>query len=114
MARHLGATITNLYPNENDLADLNTVHESLAERGVAASADGSYGLTTLAAAIYANGWSYDIDRTGGDFRASINQSSGELGQFHAVGLGWSLEAALAFALDKAFALVQHRQALSLR
>lgn len=111
LARHLGATITNPYPNEDDLASLSGVHAVLAEHGVAPAAAGGYDLATLAAAIYARGWSYDIDRAGGDFRASVNQSSGDLGQFHAVGLGWSLEAALAFALEKAFSLAQRRQAL---
>lgn len=114
MTRHPGATITNVYPNETDLAGLQAVHETLAEHGVAPAADGGYNLAALAAAIYAHGWSYDIDRAGGDFRASINQSTGELGQFHAVGLGWSLEAALAFALEKAFELVRQRQALIAR
>jgi len=84
--------------------DLGAVHEALAKHGVG-SADTSYDLTLLAAAVYARGWSYDIDRTGGDFRATINQS-GELGQFRAVGMGWSLEAALAFALARAFKIAQ--------
>lgn len=113
MARYPGAVTTNPYPNEDDLKDLSVAHEALAQHGVDPAATG-YGLSTLAAAIYAHGWSYDIDRTGGDFRATVNQSSGELGQFHAVGMGWSLEVALAFALEKAFTIAQRRESLAIR
>jgi hypothetical protein len=113
LARYPGAITTNPYPNEADLNDLKAVHEALAQYGVV-SADGGYDVSTLAAAIYAHGWSYDIDRAGGDFRASVNQSSGDLGQFHAVGMGWSLEVALAFALEKAFAIAQRRESLATR
>jgi hypothetical protein len=84
----------------------------LADHGVG-SAGTSYDLTVLAAAIYAHGWSYDIDRTGGDFRATINQS-GEAGQLRAVGMGWSLEAALAFALARAFKISQPGESLAAR
>lgn len=111
--RYPGAVTTNPYPNEEDLKDLSAVHEALARHGVEPAETG-YELSTLAAAIYAHGWSYDIDRTGGDFRATVNQSSGELGQFHAVGMGWSLEVALAFALEKAFTITQRRESLAIR
>jgi hypothetical protein len=78
---------------------LKAVIGSLAGHGVASS-DQGYDLSALAAAVYARGWSYSIDRAGGDFRA--------------VGIGWSMEAALAFALDKALKVVERREALVAR
>jgi hypothetical protein len=95
------------------LKDLGAVHEALAQHGVESAGTG-YGLSVLAAAAYARGWSYDIDRIGGDYRATVNQSGGEHGQFHAVGMGWSLEVALAFALEKALTIAQRHESLATR
>jgi hypothetical protein len=111
LARHPGAIATNPYPNEEDLKDLGSAHEVLAQHGVG-SAETGYALSVLAAAIYARGWSYDIDRTGGDFRATVNQSGEDNGRFQTVGMGWSLEAALAFALEKALTIAQRRERLA--
>jgi hypothetical protein len=86
------------------LKDLGAVHETLASHGVG-SVETGFDMTGLAAAVYARGWSYSIDRTGADFRATVAQPSGERDQFRAVGIGWSLEVALAFALAKAFTIV---------
>ena len=77
----------------------------MAAHGVASTETG-YDLSKLAAAVYARGWTYSIDRAGGDFRATVEQSSRDHEQFRAVGIGWTLEAALAFALAKAFQLVK--------
>jgi len=65
-----------------------------------------FDMTELAAAVYARGWTYSIDRTGSDFRATVAQPGGDRDQFRAVGIGWSLEASLAFALAKALTIVQ--------
>jgi len=113
LAHHWGATTTNPYPSEEDLQSLKLVGETLARHGVTSSEQG-YDLSALAAAVYARGWSYSIDRAGGDFRAIIQQSGGEQGQFSAVGIGWSMEAALAFAFDKALKVVDRRESMALR
>ena len=81
--------------------------------GVTTSEHG-YDLSVLAAAVYARGWSYSIDRAGGDYRAIVQQSGGENGQFSAVGIGWSMEATLAFALDKALKVIDRRESLAVR
>jgi hypothetical protein len=56
--------------------------------------------------------SYSIDRQGSDDRATVIQSVRELGQFQAVGTGWTMDAALAFALEKAFKIVRRREDLA--
>jgi hypothetical protein len=76
------------------------------------SSETGYELPVLAAAVYARGWSYNIDRLGSDYRATVSQSSRELGQFQAIGVGWSMEAALAYALEKALKVVQRRASLA--
>ena len=113
LARHLGAIATNPYPNEDDLKILEAARAALAGFGVA-SAESGYDLSALAAAIYARGWSYSIDRTGGDFRAIVAQSGGDHGQFQAMGIGWSMEAALAFALEKALKVDERRESAAIR
>jgi hypothetical protein len=95
------------------LKDLAAVCESLAGRGVAAAGP-AHTISELAAAIYGHKWSYGIDRSGADFRAIIELRGGQLGQLRAIGVAWSMEAALAFALEKAFAIVQRRGAVSNR
>ena len=111
LARHAGATATNLNPSEEEVANLILTHEALIERGIGSAGTG-FEMTVLAAAVYARGWSYNIDRLGSDFRATVSQSSRELGQFQAIGVGWSMEAALAYALEKALAVVQRRQGVA--
>ena len=110
-ARHPGATTTNPYPSEEEVTSLALTHQALVEFGVGSSETG-YAMSILAAAVYARGWSYNIDRLGSDYRATISQSSRELGQFQAIGVGWSMEAALAYALEKALKVVQRRQSVA--
>jgi len=87
-----------------DLAD---TQKALTEFGILSTESG-HDMGQLAAAVYARGWSYNIDRVGSDYRASVLQSSRELGQFQATGVGWTMEAALAYALEKALTIVQRR------
>ena len=87
------------------------MHEALARHGIG-SAGADYAMTVLAAAVYARGWSYDIDRIGSDYRATIHQSGEGQKQFHVAGMGWSLEAALAFALEKALSIARRRESLA--
>src|SRR4051812_12784505 len=93
-AYYAGAMTTDRHPSEEEIGKLASTHEALAGFGVR-SAGTSYDMSVLAAAVYAHGWAYGIDRVGSDYRATVSQSSRELGQFHAVGLGWTMEAALA-------------------
>ncbi len=111
LARHPGATATNPNPSEEEVANLALTHEALVERGVG-SAGTTLEMSVLAAAVYARGLSYNIDRLGSDFRATVSQSSRELGQFQAIGVGWSMEAALAYALEKALSVTQRRQTVA--
>jgi hypothetical protein len=71
-------------------------YQTLTTRGILSDTD-EVDVNRLAAAIYARGWSYSVDRAGSDFRATIDKRD----QTHAVGAGWSVEAAMAFALEKA-------------
>jgi hypothetical protein len=111
LAHHPGATTTDLTPSAEEIAKLALTHVALGALGVGSSAKG-YDMTSLAAAVYARGWTYDIDRVGSDYRATVSQSSRELGQFHAIGFGWSIEAALAYGLEKAFETASRRNALA--
>ena len=112
-SRDPGAIVTNLYPNELDLRALGATHAALTAAGVK-SVTGGYEMAELASAIYAYGWSYSVDRAGGDFRATVEYSSGNADQFRAVGIGWSLESALAIALENALSIIQKRAALAAR
>lgn len=107
LARHPGATTTNPNPSEEEVTNLAQTHQALVELGIGTAGVG-LNMSVLAAAVYARGWSYNIDRLGSDFRATVSQSSRELGQFQAIGVGWSMEAALANALEKALSVVQRR------
>ena len=100
-------------PSDEEANDLALTHEELVGRGIG-SAETGHAMAVLAAAVYARGWSYSIDRLGSDYRATVGQSSRELGQFQAVGFGWTMEAALAYALEKALKLVQRRESLATR
>jgi hypothetical protein len=111
LARHPGATATNPSPSEEEVKDHGTANQALADHGIG-SAGAGYDMSTLAAAVYARGWSYNIDRLGSDYRATVIQSVRELGQFQAVGTAWSMDAALAFALEKAFKIVRRRENLA--
>ena len=59
-----------LYPNDDDQHALLEAQEVLAASGVAAPPSG-YDVSTLAAAVYARGWAYRIDRSAGSFQAEI-------------------------------------------
>ena len=98
-------------PSEEEVNDLALTHEDLVELGIG-SAETGHEMAVLAAAVYARGWSYSIDRLGSDYRATVGQSSRELGQFQAVGFGWTMEAALAYALAKALKTVRRRESVA--
>jgi hypothetical protein len=87
-------------PTDDEAARLLEIHQRLTDLGVA-SRDGAYDLSLLAAAVYARGWSYRIDRAGGDFQATIVRSGDNQRQFQASASGWSMDAALAGALANA-------------
>lgn len=90
------------YPNDDDRRALGGAHDLLAEAGVAAGPAG-YDLATLAAAAYAHGWAYRIDRASGTagYRAEIRPQQGATTQPFVAGVGWTPEVALAFALAQA-------------
>ena len=87
-------------PTDDEATRLVAVHRTLASLGVA-SRGGVYDLSLLAAAVYAQGWSYRIDRVGSEFRATIARSGNDQRQFQAAASGWSMDAALAGALANA-------------
>ena len=86
-------------PSESDLTVLTTAQDSLSASGLAPGR-GGYDLATVAAAVYARGWTYGIDRVGGNFQAEI-RSRGAGAQFHIVGVGWTADSALTLALARA-------------
>ncbi|MDP9366124.1 MAG: hypothetical protein M3Q10_18215 [Chloroflexota bacterium] len=90
------------YPDAQDLRDLVVAHELLAALGIPAG-PGGYDVDTLAAAVYAHGWRYAIDRTAGGtgFRAELRPSRGMTQVPAGFGVGWEPEVALAFALAQA-------------
>jgi len=102
-----GGTVTNPLPTEEEVSDLADTQKALNAFGIG-SAESGHDMGQLAAAVYARGWSYTIDRLGSDYRAIVLQSSRELGQFQATGVGWTMEAALAYALEKALVIAQRR------
>src|SRR5690349_5181696 len=89
------------YPSAGDIHELAAAHAVLAAHGVLAGASG-YDLTTLAAAVYAAGWSYRIDRAMGmpGFEAEVRLRDGVTSHR---AMGWEPAAALAFALSTAHA-----------
>jgi hypothetical protein len=91
------------HPTDVEAARLLAIHQTLARLGVA-SRGGAYDLSLLASAIYARGWTYRIDRVGGEFQATIARSGGGQRQFQAAASGWSMDAALAGALANALAM----------
>lgn len=92
---------SNLYPGERDLQDLAAAHAQLTAHGVPAGAQG-YDLAVLAAAVYASGWSYRIDRATGmpGYEAEVQIQDG-VTRHRA--MGWDPAVALAFALSTALA-----------
>jgi hypothetical protein len=90
------------YPDDDDQQALAEAHELLRSSGIAPGASG-YDIHTLAAASYAYGWAYGIDRAAGGvgFRAKVHPQQAGEAQPDSVGVGWTPEAALAFALAKA-------------
>ncbi len=86
-------------PSESDLTVLTTAQDSLSASGLAPGR-GGYDLSTVAAAVYARGWTYGIDRVGGNFQAEI-RSHGQGAQFHITGVGWTADSALTLALARA-------------
>lgn len=89
-----------LYPNDDDQRALMEAEEVLAASGVAAAPAG-YDLTTLAAAVYARGWAYRIDRSNGSFQAEIRPQRDSANQALGTKSGWTADIALAFALAHA-------------
>jgi hypothetical protein len=94
-------------PTEEEAIALADTQKALSALGIGSPESGQE-MGQLAAAVYARGWSYNIDRVGSDFRATVLQSSRELGQFQATGVGWTMEAALAYALEKALTIASRR------
>ena len=95
-----------LYPNDDDQRALLEAQQILAASGVAATPSG-YDLTTLAAAVYARGWAYRIDRAAGSFQAEIRAQQNGANQPLGAKSGWTADVALAFAL--AHALVRQAE-----
>src|SRR4051794_29320745 len=88
------------YPNDDDQRGLLEAQQILAASGVVASPSG-YDLTTLAAAVYARGWAYRIDRAAGSFQAEIRPQRDGANQPLGIKSGWTADVALAFALAQA-------------
>jgi hypothetical protein len=89
-----------LYPNDDDQLALLEAQRILAASGVAPPPSG-YDLTTLAAAVYARGWAYRIDRAAGSFQAEIRPQQNAANQPLGIKSGWTADVALAFALAQA-------------
>jgi hypothetical protein len=89
-----------LYPNDDDQRALLEAQQILAASGVVATPSG-YDLTTLAAAVYARGWAYRIDRSAGSFQAEIRAQQNGANQPLGAKSGWTADVALAFALAHA-------------
>ena len=91
----------NEYPNDAERTDLSKAHASLRDHGLPPGPQG-YDVGTIAAWVYANGWMYSIDRLGASYRAEIRPGANNGPRtFHVVEMGWTPDAAMAFALTKA-------------
>jgi hypothetical protein len=88
------------YPNDADQRALLIAQQVLAASGIAAVPSG-YDLTTLAAAVYARGWAYRIDRAAGSFHAEIRAPRDGKTQPLVAEMGWTADVALVFALAQA-------------
>ena len=100
------------YPNDDDQLALLEAQRILAASGVAAPPSG-YDLTTLAAAVYARGWAYRIDRSAGSFQAEIRPQRDGATQPLGTKAGWTADVALAFALAHALLRQAERSGQSL-
>src|SRR5215210_8856133 len=89
-----------LYPNDDDQSALLEAQQVLAASGVAPAPSG-YDMTTLAAAVYARGWAYRIDRSAGSFQAEIRPQRDGATQPLGTKSGWTADVALAFAFAHA-------------
>jgi hypothetical protein len=101
-----------LYPNDDDQRALLEAQQVLAASGVVAAPSG-YDLTTLAAAVYARGWAYRIDRSAGSFQAEIRPQRDGANQPLGTKAGWTADVALAFALAHALVREAERSGQSL-
>jgi hypothetical protein len=101
-----------LYPNDDDHHALLEAQQVLAASGVAPAPAG-YDLTTLAAAVYARGWAYRIDRAAGSFQAEIRPQRDGANQPLGIKSGWTADVALAFALAQAILRQAERSGQSL-
>jgi hypothetical protein len=101
-----------LYPNDDDQRALLEAQQILAASGVASTPSG-YDLTTLAAAVYARGWAYRIDRSAGSFQAEIRAQQNGANQPLGAKSGWTADVALAFALAHALVRQAERSGQSL-
>ena len=90
------------YPNDDDLQLLTEAHDLLATADIMTGRSG-YDVDTLAAAVYAQGWAYRIDRAAGHpgYRVELRRQGGTALQPFASAIGWEMEVALAFALAQA-------------
>jgi len=90
------------YPNDEDLQALADAHQYLATSGIVAGASG-YDVDTLAKAIYAHGWAYQIDRAAGvlGYRVGLRPQTGSALQPLVSAVGWEPAVALAFVLAEA-------------
>ena len=88
------------YPNDADRAVLLSAHATLSEYGVVPGPQG-YDISTIAARIYANGWAYNIDRLGPQYRVELRPGTEDIHTFPVVEVGWSADVAMALALVKA-------------
>jgi hypothetical protein len=93
-------TTIDAYPNDDDQRALLIAQQVLAASGISAGSSG-YDLTTLAAAVYARGWAYRIDRSAGSFQAEIRVHRNGATQPLVAESGWTADVALAFALAQA-------------
>lgn len=88
------------YPNDDDQRALLIAQQVLSASGIAAAPSG-YDMTTLAAAVYAQGWAYRIDRAAGSFQAEIRAQRDGVTQPLVAEVGWTADVALTFALAQA-------------
>ena len=90
------------YPNNDDLQQLVEAQDLLATADIMAGQSG-YDVDTLAAAVYARGWAYCIDRAAGHpgYRVELRPQHGTALQPFASAVGWELDVALTFALAQA-------------
>src|SRR5215218_4362972 len=100
------------YPNDDDQHALLEAQQVLTAAGVTATPAG-YDLTTLAAAVYARGWAYRIDRAAGSFQAEIRPQQNGANQPLGIKSGWTADVALAFALAQAILRQAERSGQSL-